>query len=68
MASVSEMKRLVGKVIEYDVIIDKYRLTGVRVQSGLLEEIKGKNALVSNNWLWIPDLHNVREKVALPPE
>ena len=60
-AQIKDVKKWVGKEIEWDIMTDIHR--GVyKTKDGMLEEVRGRNLLVDGEWRWFPDMRNVRLK------
>ncbi|WP_019583845.1 hypothetical protein [Thioalkalivibrio sp. ALE16] len=57
---VSELRALIGKRVSWRYAIDPYRGT-YRVGSGILQDFRGKNVLIDDDWLWLPNLKSFGE-------
>jgi hypothetical protein len=54
----SEARRLIGKEILWDVAIERHRSI-LGPSRGIVEDVSGKNILISGDWRWLPDIRNV---------
>ena len=49
-------RELIGKEVMWDVALERHKsLFGPR--RGIVEDVKGKNILISGDWRWLPDIH-----------
>lgn len=53
------VKSWIGKKVEWEYAHDPNRGSCL-VATGVIEDVKGRNALIGGSWLWIPDLHNLK--------
>jgi len=51
-------KDLIGKTVEWEYGTDPSR--GRLVRSGLVQDVQDKNIQIDFDWLWYPDLHNLK--------
>jgi len=55
-----ERRALIGKKVEWEYGHDHYRGT-YNVRSGIVEASEGRNLLVDGDWMWYPDMKNLKE-------
>lgn len=58
MITAAELRKYVGKTLEWEYAHDKHRGTCL-VRKGTLEEVKARNLLIDGEWRWWPDLINL---------
>lgn len=58
----AEARKLIGKQVEWDDILDAFRMTGTVVRSGYCTDVRGKNIMIDGDWKWLPKLLNLRER------
>ena len=56
----ADVRKMIGKPVEWDNGYDFYRGVYFDHRKGIVEEVKGKNVLISGDWRWLPDLHNFK--------
>jgi hypothetical protein len=56
----SEARKLIGKKVEWEYAHCRHRGTCL-VAYGVVEEVKGRNIMISGSWKWLPDLINLKE-------
>jgi hypothetical protein len=61
----AQAKELIGKRVEWEYSHCRHRGTCL-VREGMLEQVQGRNALVSGDWHWLPDMTNLREVSVTP--
>lgn len=55
---VAELRKWIGKRIEWD---EKPDSAGwYRTRNGILDDVKGRNVMVNDNWQWLPDMRKLR--------
>jgi hypothetical protein len=55
----AQAKELIGKRVEWEYAHCRHRGTCL-VRGGILEKVQGRNAFVSGDWHWLPDMTNLR--------
>ncbi len=67
----SEARKLIGKRVEWDDTTRTTTLGFIRVDrrggNGILEDVQGRNVVIGGDYLWLPDLTNLREAGQVPP-
>lgn len=58
----AEARKLIGKQVEWDDILDPNYPEGTVVRTGWCTAVKGKNIEIDGGWKWLPNLKNLREK------
>lgn len=56
----AQAKQLIGKRVEWEFAPNRARGTCL-VRSGILQDVQGRNVMVSGEWQWLPDLTNFKE-------
>ena len=54
----ADLRKRIGEPVEWEYGHDPHRGTYF-VRGGILEDVKGKNILVSGDWQWVPSLRNL---------
>lgn len=62
-----QAKELIGKRVEWEFAHDRHRGTFLS-RGGVLQDVQGRNALVSGEWQWLPDMTNLHETESNPPK
>lgn len=52
------LRKNIGKQVEWEEGYDPNR--GSFVRSGVLEDVQGKNVIISGDYKWYPDLRNLK--------
>jgi hypothetical protein len=55
-----EANKLIGKKVEWEYGHRGRLARSCLVAHGTIEEVKGRNIRISGNWLWLPDLINLK--------
>lgn len=58
-----EARKLTGQRVEWDEsrrIVRGYSMPWRDAGSGVINEVRGKNVLIGDDWLWLPYLRNLR--------
>ncbi len=50
----------IGEKVQWEDCIDHRRGTFM-LRTGKLQDVKGRNVMINDNWLWLPDLANFRQ-------
>lgn len=53
------LRKLIGKKVEWEYAHDRQRGTCF-VRQGYVQAVKGKNICIDDDWLWGPELSNLK--------